>query len=133
MTVMMSSHILVVDDDDMSRSIYLHLFNAEGYKVSSASDGEKALHMLDVIDDIDLIITDVDMPVISGVELVRSLKEKKSEIPVLVVSSHRDSNLLYELKDLGYNDYLSKPVRLATLRESVKNILERKRTSPLGE
>ena len=119
--MILGNHILVVDDDEMSRSLYLHLFNAEGYRVTSASDGQEALLLIDKYDDIDLIITDLDMPVISGIELVKSLKNKNNSIPVLVISSSRDK--LFELKDLGYEDFLSKPVKLALLRESVKNIL----------
>lgn len=116
-------HILIVDDDEMSRLLYLHLFNAEGYKVTSASDGHQALLQLEEHDDIDLIVTDINMPVISGIELIKSLKKKEPPVPVLIVSGTRDLDIISELKGWGFNHYLAKPVKLALLRETVKKII----------
>ncbi|MDH3973011.1 MAG: response regulator [Deltaproteobacteria bacterium] len=121
----MDYHILVVDDDETTRSLYLHLFNADGYRVSSASGGKGALSVISEADDIDLIISDIEMPHFSGIDFVRSLKEKKSNIPVLLISGNRDEETLFELDNLGYKDYLHKPVRVAMLRESVKSLLEK--------
>ena len=120
----MSFNLLVVDDDYSLRMFYSRLLRIDGYNVRSAPHGKEALSVIEKNGTIDLLISDIEMPVMNGIELVKVLKEKESKIPVLFISGTEDNSKIHELRNLGCNNYLKKPVRLSTLRENVKNILE---------
>lgn len=121
----MKQTILVVDDEfDIATSLQERL-TMEGYKVLTASDGRKGLR---VHHDhpIDLVITDILMPEMDGLEVVRSLRRLGTAIPIIAMSggSNRDLDFLIEATEFGATRTLSKPFRLEELVVMVHDLLD---------
>ena len=123
-------HVLVVEDNtDLLDFLRQQL--AADYRLSTASDGSEALQLLKSGPDVDLIVTDVMMPGMSGDELVRRLQADGTfaSIPVLVVTAREDQALREELLAGGASDYLIKPFSVAELRARIENLLQPVRLS----
>ena len=121
----MKQTILVVDDEfDIATSLQERL-TMEGYKVLTASDGRKGLR---VHHDhpIDLVITDILMPEMDGLEVVRSLRRLGTAIPIIAMSGggNRDLDFLIEATEFGATRTLSKPFRLEELVVMVHDLLD---------
>ena len=119
--------ILVVDDDeDILELIERHLSN-KGYEVITAYDGEQALPLLDKVK-FDLVITDLKMPKIDGMEILRRVKEVDPTIEVVILTGHGTMDSVIEaLRDGGAFDYLQKPLyNIKQLSFVTKKALERK-------
>ncbi|SHM53215.1 response regulator transcription factor [Gracilibacillus kekensis] len=102
--------VLLVEDDKLVRKSLISSFNWEAFDmkvVGDAKHGEKALEFLEA-EEVDLIITDLAMPIMSGTELIRKVKEKYSDIHVVVLSLHRDFDYIQEAMRLGAIDYIAK-------------------------
>ena len=101
---------LLVDDDFLVRS-YLKTLNAwekAGYEVvKDVQDGEEALHVLEE-EKIDVIITDISMPLMDGIELIRHIREEKENIYIMVLSCHDDFEYVKEAMRLGADEYILK-------------------------
>lgn len=116
-------HILVVDDEEEIRN-YLTENLSQYYKVSAVSDGEKALAELNKCKHIDLIISDVVMPGIDGIQLCKDVKQNVSfsHIPVLLLTAKSEIDWQLEGIQAGADDYLCKPFVFSLLRAKVDNI-----------
>ncbi len=120
--------ILVVDDDeDILELIERHLSN-KGYEVVTAYDGEQALPLLEKVK-FDLVITDLKMPKIDGMEVLSRVKEKDPNIEVVILTGHGTMDTVIEaLRDGGAFDYLQKPLyNIKQLSFVTRKALERKR------
>ncbi len=121
--------VLIVDDDQKILDLLVELLNAEGYEVRPAGDGIRALELAKAFDP-DLIISDVVMPVMSGIDLCLLLKQDVSSatIPVLLISGLRQSdNDSLEGLTAGADDYLDIPFRNEELLVKVARLTERHR------
>lgn len=79
--------ILIVDDEPMMREVLGDVMTSEGYRVRCAKDGQEALEVV-AIEPPDLIVSDVAMPGVDGVELVRRLRGRGADVPVVLISGH---------------------------------------------
>ena len=117
--------ILVVDDDKMVVEAIAHSLRTEGYEVVTACDGMEALRIFEN-ENIDLIITDILMPQLSGLNLISFFREFHSiKIPIIIVSSLGKSNIIYPSLRMGANDFITKPIDFEELALSVKKHLNR--------
>ncbi len=119
--------ILVVDDVEANRRLLQRRMEREGYRVVLASDGEEALaHISD--GGIDLVLLDVMMPGLSGVDVVERVRATRgpAELPVVMVTAVEAAESIVEALDKGANDYVSKPFDAAVLRARVRNLLRLK-------
>jgi CheY-like chemotaxis protein len=118
--------ILLVEDEELLRAGVQEVLEIQGYKVISAPDGEQALVCL-AAEAIDLIITDLVMPKMDGVDFVKQLREIKPDLPVIVVSgSTRNIMQRYGIDSIqvpGANASLPKPFRSVDLIEQVRQLL----------
>lgn len=119
--------VLLVDDDFLVRTFLSRITDWEkhGYKlVGAAQDGEEALHMVKEYEP-DVIITDISMPVMDGIKLIRRLKEEGNEAVTIVLSCHDDFDYVKEAMKLGANEYILKNLltedKLLSLLEEVKH------------
>ena len=119
-----SKHILVVEDErHLAVGIKFNL-EAEGYRVTTVGDGPAALRFLDENEaDIDLLILDIMLPGMSGYAVCESLRERGSDLPILILSARTLSEDRTRGFDVGANQYLSKPFDLDELLSRVKNLL----------
>lgn len=119
-------HILVADDDPHTRTLLRAILEGAGYTVSTASDGEEALAMLDSIH-VDLIVLDVMMPGIDGYAFTKVLRENDSNLPILMVSA---KGLPADKKKgflVGTDDYITKPFDEEELLLRIVALLRRAR------
>ena len=120
---MISPRILVVDDDESLRRVTQVQLEAEGYTVAIAADGEQALAALDKSPQ-DLVITDLMMPGMSGIDLLRRIRELYPEVTVILVTAFGSVESAVEAMKLGAYDYITKPVNPDALRLTVRRALE---------
>ena len=117
--------ILVVDDE-RSMQEFLEIFlRREGYEVSTAGDVESALLSVEN-DDFDLVITDVQMPERSGLELLRAVRDRAPEILVIVITAYASTDTAITAMKEGAYDYITKPFKLDEIRLIIEKALEKK-------
>jgi len=121
----MTARIVLVDDDDGSRSAMATGLRRVGYEVVEFDSGEAALEKLEDGEAADVLITDVRMPGIDGYELVRRVRALRAAMPVLMVTAFGDVDGAVQALQGGADDYLTKPVNLVELRKRVELQLER--------
>ena len=118
--------ILVVDDDAAVRDSLGRALRLEGYEVELASDGAEALERLDANgDDPDLVVLDVLMPNVDGLEVCRTLRRTGSRLPVLMLTARDEVSDRVAGLDAGADDYVVKPFALAELLARVRALLRR--------
>ena len=115
--------VLVVDDDPSIRDALAQLLRSEGYSVASAEDGVAALEQLNDAP-ADLVITDLDMPRMGGLELLKRLRDEGRGLPVIVVTSAEELSSAIAAMRAGADDYLTKPIDFEALLLSVERALE---------
>lgn len=125
----MAEKILVVEDDSNIEQLVSFKLKNAGYTVSTAHNGAEALDFLKK-QSVDLIITDVMMPVMGGKELVMELKKnpKTNPIPVVMLTSRTLEKEIVEGFSLGVEDYIKKPFSPQELLVRVKTVLMRKKS-----
>ena len=110
---MEKQRILVVDDDTAILRLLSTNLKARGYEVLTATDGEEALEAVQK-DYIDLIILDIMMPKVDGIQVCRHIREW-SDIPIIILSARGDEHDKVKCLELGADDYLTKPFGIAEL------------------
>src|ERR1700742_2637101 len=117
------SRILVVDDETQITRVLKTTLQSQGYEVKTASDGESALDLaMDWIPD--LIITDLSMPRMTGIELCRAVRER-SQVPIIVLSVREEEKNKIDALDAGADDYVTKPFSVNELLARVRANLRR--------
>jgi two-component system chemotaxis response regulator CheY len=121
--------ILIVEDDDETRTDLAELLGSEGYEVVTATNGDEALKLLDASEPPKLILLDLLMPVMNGWDFrTRQLaKPSLAAIPVVILSGA--ANVLRSAVSLSAAGYLTKPLRLTQLLETIQRV----RAAPEGE
>src|SRR5688572_5418872 len=115
--------ILVVDDEAAARTALNDFLASLGYAVEVAGDGVAALqHFTEAVPD--LVVTDLDMPNMDGMTLIRALRERHPRLPVIVVTSAAELHTAVEAMRAGATDYLLKPVDLDELELSAERALQ---------
>ena len=107
--------ILVVDDEQNLRIVVQKEMRRQGHEVETASDGEAAWNMLEE-EDFDVLLTDINMPRLDGIELLRRLRKKVQNPPeVIMLTGQATVENAIEAMKLGAYDYLTKPYRITEL------------------
>ena len=115
--------LLIVDDDRASRLRLAQLARSLGYHAIMASDGARALIMLEDNPDILCVITDWQMPCLDGPGLIRSLRASENAVPILVYSAYRSIGEVAGLLELGANGFLPYPVPAEALAEYMERFV----------
>jgi two-component system response regulator MprA len=121
-------NVLVVDDEPTLRDALERALRAEGYHVSTAADGGAALERM-ASDRPDLVVLDVLMPVMDGLEVARSLRAAGDRTPILVLTARDSVSDRVEGLDAGADDYLVKPFALDELLARIRALLRRSSTA----
>jgi DNA-binding response OmpR family regulator len=121
-----SAHVLVVDDEGAIRYSISKTLQRVGYQVSAAASGEEALDMM-ADQNFDVVLTDIRMPGLTGVELLARIKEKAPDAIVILMTGYASLGTAVESLRLGAHDYLIKPSSSQDIRQSVARGLERAR------
>ena len=115
--------ILAVDDEQDALELFKDLFIKKGYDVQCVSSGLEALEIIDKID-VDAILLDIRMPVLDGIETLSKIKQKKPNIPVVMLTAYGyDDNLINKALEMGAAGYISKNLPLAQIVHTFQTLL----------
>lgn len=120
----MAKTVLVVDDSASTRQTVSFVLGRNGYSVVAAVDGIDALKKI-AEEAIDLIVTEVNMPNLSGADMLEEVRksEKTADTPVVILTIENDQDVRQRLQRLGYADWLEKPLKADGLIRSVASAL----------
>ena len=118
------ARILLVDDDDDVREVTAAMLRADGHAVVEAANGHAALDILDRGEPLDLMVVDYAMPAMNGAEYARAARQRRPEVPALLITGYAESGLLADIADLAA--VLRKPFRQADLAAAVRGALLRR-------
>ena len=121
------SRILIIEDEASIRRVLVKILTEENaqYQVFEAEDGLTGTEMIKK-DDFDLVLCDIKMPKMDGVEVLEAVKKIKPEIPMVMISGHGDLDTAVNTMRMGAFDYISKPPDLNRLLNTIRNALDRK-------
>jgi len=119
--------IAVVDDESESLASISRALRKVGYDVISFEDGEVALDHVETLKDVDLVVSDLKMPRVDGLDLLKAVREVSPEAGVLIVTGHGTVESAVDAMKLGADDYILKPLDLFELRDRVYRIVEKRR------
>jgi len=121
------SKILIIEDEVSIRRVLVKILSEENtnYKVSEAEDGLKGIELIKK-ENFDLVLCDIKMPKMDGIEVLIASKKIKPEIPIVMISGHGDLNTAVQAMRLDAFDYISKPPDLNRLLNTVRIALDRK-------
>ena len=126
--------ILVVDDEPDVRKVVRMTLTRAGYDVIEAEDGEKAIEVINEGENpllVDVIVTDIRMPKINGVEVIYYFQQHYPRVPIIVITAFPEMEMATDLLKKGIVDYLVKPTEKANLLNSVAKAIEQRKLHPL--
>lgn len=122
------TRVLVVEDDAVARALLCEILGSEGFEVDAVDDGAPAVERA-ASGRYDLVVSDIRMERVSGLEVLRAFSEKAPGTPVILITAFGDVTGAMEAIGHGAYDYVSKPFNVEELRQTVARALERKRLS----
>jgi anti-anti-sigma factor len=120
----MESKILVIDDEQPTLNMFRLLLSAYGYEAITAADGAEGLEAFER-ERPSLVLTDIKMPVMDGIEVLRRIKDIDPHAEVIVITGHGDMDLAVRALNLDATDFINKPVQRASLSQALKRAEER--------
>ncbi|HXA18220.1 MAG TPA: sigma-54 dependent transcriptional regulator [Thermoanaerobaculia bacterium] len=125
--------ILIVDDEEVLRDVLDAVLRREGFEVAMAASGEEALSVLDEDDSIDLVILDIMLPGISGIDTLRAIRISNPSLPVIIITAFSSIDGAIEAMKHGAFHYIPKPFKNEEVILTVNKALEQKRLSRENE
>ena len=123
----MSYNILIVDDSKSMRKVITKTLLASGFDVGSLMEAENGREALDLLEKewIDLILSDIHMPIMNGVEMLRVLKGQNElrELPIVFITTESNEERVNEILSMGANGYIRKPFRPEDIRSLLGKIM----------
>jgi two-component system chemotaxis response regulator CheY len=121
----MSKQILVVDDSKTVRNLVAFILKSEGFKVTTAEDGLDGLEKLYSMQQIDLILSDVNMPRMDGFTFIRTVRQQPAyrDVPIIVLSTEGQEKDIQTGMSLGANLYMVKPAQPDKMVRNIKMLL----------
>ena len=123
-----TSRLLIVDDNELNRDMLARRLKRKGYEVVLANGASELMQRLQEVT-VDIVLLDIEMPEISGLEALKMLRETYSqiELPVIMVTAKNQSEDIVKALDLGANDYVTKPIDFAVTLARIGTQLSHKR------
>lgn len=114
--------ILFVEDEEDLLSIICDALKKLKVNYLTASNGLEALKVLDENPDIDIVVTDINMPQMNGLDMIRNMKEKGIDLPIIIMSAHTEREYIDQAKEFEVEDYLLKPFDFIKFIELISNM-----------
>ena len=121
---MTKATVLVAEDDNLIRTIFVEIVKGEGFDVVEADDGQRAFDLV-TSRKIDMIISDMKMPVMSGFDLLLAVKKTHPEIPVTVITGFNSEFREEEALAAGADAYITKPFKVADVAETLRRMYKK--------
>ncbi len=115
-------NILVVDDEEGARELFHTILTDEGYEVALAGSGEEALALFKATT-FNLVVTDIKMPVMDGLQLLQEIRKTGSKTDVIMVTAYGEVESYLKAMSLGAAEYINKPIRIKELKRIVHKVL----------
>jgi two-component system response regulator PilR (NtrC family) len=119
----MSLKVLIVDDNPNMSSLLAEMLEVFDCESVRAGDGPEAIEKIDT-DDFDLVITDMRMPKMSGLELLKNIKEKRPEMPVVVISGYALDEEGNDILSGQADGFLSKPFKMSDIEQLINQVVK---------
>ncbi|WP_022661053.1 response regulator [Paucidesulfovibrio longus] len=121
----MSKHILIVDDSKTVRNLVAFIMKKEGFRVTTAEDGLDGLEKLYGAGQVDLVVSDINMPRMDGLTFIKALREQDAyrDLPIVVLSTEGEEHDIDSAITIGANIYMVKPAQPEKLMRNVKMLL----------
>jgi two-component system, OmpR family, response regulator len=116
--------ILIIEDDSLQADILFHAFRKPGYTVTHENNGKRADHLL-AVHEFDVVILDMGLPDMDGGDILRRLRHRKNNVPVLILTARDDVQDRVRGLDMGADDYLTKPFDINELEARVRSLIRR--------
>lgn len=116
--------ILVVEDDPLQAEVLFHAFHKPGYTVMHENNGKRADHLL-AVHEFDVVILDMGLPDMDGADILRRLRHRKNNVPVLILTARDDVQDRVLGLDMGADDYLTKPFDIHELEARIRSLIRR--------
>lgn len=126
---MTQGRVIIVDDDKANLETIKRALEKVNLEVTPFSDAEQALFHLEMYDTVDLVLTDLRMPKISGTELLQKVKQRDPSIGVILITAYGTVENAVEAMKMGADDYIAKPIDIYELRKRVLSIVEKRNLS----
>jgi DNA-binding NtrC family response regulator len=127
---MRQKHIVLSEDETPARTTLKIILVKAGYRVTAVTNGTEALDLLVSTvqnrETVDLLVTDIRMPGLTGMELIDELKKSNIEIPVLVITGFGSKEMVIQLMRKGCNDFIEKPFEPGEVLKRVEEVLKKK-------
>ncbi len=114
--------LLFVEDEEDLLTIITDALEKLKIDFLTATNGIEALKLIDEHNDIDVLITDINMPYMNGLDLIENLKEKGNSMPIIIMSAHTETDYINKAKDYGVEEYLLKPFDFIKFIELISNM-----------
>ena len=124
----MSNSILIIDDERAIRKTLSEILTYEGFKVEEAADGEEGWKLFNE-KNYDVVLCDIKMPKLDGLEFLTKATEKNADIPVIMISGHGTIETAVDAVKKGAYDYVAKPPDLNRLLITIRNALDKNKLS----
>ncbi len=115
--------LLIVEDDEITRNLLTDFFRQQNYTVVTAADGLEALKKFNP-DETDCILSDLVMPGMDGMTLLKKVKERTDRVPFLIITGYPNLDSALEAMKSGAYDYITKPLQLEDVRLKVERALQ---------
>lgn len=126
---MKAKHILVVEDEEQTRFSVSLILKKDGYKVTTATNGLEAFEMINKLEasdnPVDLLLTDIQLPGLTGLELIEKLANLKLSLPILVITGYGDKEMVIKLMRSGCSEYIDKPFEPEDMVKRVGAVIEK--------
>ncbi len=113
------ARIMIIEDDEEMRSLLVDFFEEKGFETDSVSNGADALRKLSK-DHFDLVITDIRMPGLTGLDILPRMRRLKPETPIIVMTAYGSGDVRRRSLEAGATAYLEKPIPLSKLRTLIR-------------
>jgi two-component system chemotaxis response regulator CheY len=122
----MSDNILIVDDSASMRQMVNFTLSENGYNVTEATNGQEGLNKLNEIDALKLVVTDIHMPIMDGINFIKNVRAgaKHKFVPIIILTTESEENMQNEGKKAGASAWIVKPFTPEKLIETVKKIIK---------
>jgi CheY-like chemotaxis protein len=123
----MPKKVLVAEDSSVIQNLTKKILQMQSFQITSVKNGQQVLDLLEK-EDFDIILMDINMPVMDGMECTRNIRALadpvKSRIPIVAITGNAPNYSIEDFKEAGINEYLPKPLNFDTLVETVKKHTE---------
>ena len=118
--------ILIVDDEPLNREVFSHILKKSGYITRGVGSGTNAFDLMKV-ETFDMVLLDINMPEISGIQVLEQMRSSKTtrDVPVIMITAENDNNTVVQCIKLGADDYIKKPIEPALLRSRIWRCLQK--------